>query len=181
MTIFTQHTVESAPEGASEVLKKVVDKYKFIPNLAAYVAESPVTLDAIMALSGFFDSTSLSPQEQQVVLITVSVQNGCAYCKTVHSAMGKMQGVDRETIEAILNVETLPDAKMNALRDFTQSMVEEKGWVNEEKVNRFIEAGFTKAQVFEVVMGVSLKTLTNYCNHLAGAEPNAEFIAMAAG
>ena len=45
----------------------------------------------------------------------------------------------------------------------------------------FLATGYTKAQVFEVVMGVAMKTLTNYSNHLAGAVPNPEFIAMAEG
>ncbi len=42
-------------------------------------------------------------------------------------------------------------------------------------------AGYTKVKVFEVVMGVPIKTLTNYSNHLAGAVPNPEFVAMAEG
>lgn len=179
MSLFTKHTVETAPEGASEVLEKVVERYQFIPNLASYVAESPVSLDAVMALSQAFDKTSLTPQEQQVVLLTVSTLNGCAYCKTVHTALGNMQGVDRNIINATLSMETLPDPKMNALSEFTRSIVEEKGWVNEDKVNRFLAAGYSRGQVFEVVMGVSLKTFTNYCNHLAGAEPNSEFVTMA--
>lgn len=179
MSIFTKHTVETAPKGASEVLEKVVEQYQFIPNLASYVAESPVSLDAIMALSGNFDNSSLTPQEQQIVLLTVSVMNGCSYCRTVHKALGNMQKVERDVLEAVLDLRTLPDTKLNALYDFTRAIVEDKGLVSEEVVNRFLAAGYTKAQVFEVVMGVALKTFTNYSNHLAGAEPNAEFLKMA--
>ena len=72
-------------------------------------------------------------------------------------------------------------AGWNALRDFTHSLVEEKGWLNEEKVRSFFNAGFTRTQVFEVIMGVALKTMTNYSNHLACADPNAEFTSMAEG
>lgn len=179
MSIFTQHTVESAPKGASEVLEKVVERYQFIPNLASYVAESPVSLDAIMSLSGYFDNSSLTPQEQQIVLLTVSVMNDCSYCRTAHTALANMQKVDREILEAVLALQTLPDAKLNALFDFTRAIIEEKALVSEEVVNRFLGAGYTKAQVFEVIMGVALKTFTNYSNHLAGAEPNAEFLKMA--
>ncbi len=181
MSIFTQHTETTAPQGAAEVLAKVKDRYGFIPNLAAYVAESPRVLDAIMNLAGAFDQTSLTPQEQQIVLLTVSALNGCSYCKTVHTALGRKAELDADALRATVAMEPLADPKLNALRDFTHKVVEERGWAAESDVRAFLAAGYTKAQVFEVVMGIALKTLTNYSNHLAGATPNAEFTAMAQG
>lgn len=181
MSIFTQHTDLTAPKGAAEVLSKVKERYGFIPNLAAYVAESPLVLDAVLNLVGAFDKVSLTPQEQQIVLLTVSTLNGCGYCKTVHTALGRMAEIDAKTLKATIAFELLPDRKLNALRDFTRKVVEEKGWVKENDVQAFLAAGYTKAQVFEVVMGIAMKTLTNYSNHLAGAVPNPEFVAMAEG
>jgi len=87
MSIFTQHTPTSAPEGAADVLAKVKERYGFIPNLAAFAAESPLALDSILKLSGEFDKASLTPTEQQIVLLTVSRLNGCSYCKTVHTGL----------------------------------------------------------------------------------------------
>lgn len=181
MSIFTQHTDMTAPKEAAEVLSKVKERYGFIPNLAAYLAESPLVLNAVLNLAGAFDKASLTPQEQQIVSLTVSTLNGCGYCKTVHTALGRMAEIDPETLEATISFEPLPDKKLNALRDFTRKVVEEKGWVNEHDVQAFLAAGYTKAQVFEVVMGVAMKTLTNYSNHLASAVPNPEFVAMAGG
>ena len=181
MSIFTQYTDLTAPKGAAAVLSKVKERYGFIPNLAAYVAESPLVLDAVLNLVGAFDKVSLTPQEQQIVLLTVSALNGCGYCKTVHTALGRMAEIDSKTLKATIAFEPLPDRKLNALRDFTRKVMEEKGWVKENDVQEFLAAGYTKAQVFEVVMGVAMKTLTNYSNHLAGAEPNPQFVAMAEG
>ncbi|WP_434131927.1 carboxymuconolactone decarboxylase family protein [Methylocaldum sp. GT1BB] len=181
MSIFTQHSDMTAPAGAAEVLAKVKDLYGFIPNLGAYVSESPLVLDAVLNLDRAFDKVSLTPQERQVVLLTVSTLNGCSYCKTVHTALGRRAEVDGAVLKAVIALEPLPDRKLNALRDFTRKVMEEKGWVKEDDVQKFLMSGFTKAQVFEVVMGVALKTLTNYSNHLAGAVPNPEFIAMAEG
>lgn len=181
MSLFTRHTDHTAPEGAAAVLTKVKERYGFIPNLAAYVAEAPGVLGAVLNLSQSFDNTSLTPQEQQVVLLTVSALNGCPYCKTVHTALGRMAEIDAATLKAVIAFEPLPDRKLSALRDFTRKLVEERGWVREEDVRAFLDRGYTKAQVFEVVMGVAMKTLTNYCNHLAGATPNPEFVAMAEG
>lgn len=179
MSLFTKHTDTTAPEGAAEVLAKVKERYGFIPNLAATLAESPVTLNAVLNLSGAFDKTSFTEIERQVILITSSVVNGCDYCKTVHTALGRKAGIDDKTLGALVTITSLPDARLNALRDFTKAMVEERGRIHEGRVRQFLEIGYTKAQVFEVVMGIALKTLTNYSNHLTGTRPNPEFVAMA--
>ena len=179
MNLFTKHTDATAPEGAAEVLAKVKARYGFIPNLAATLAESPVTLDAVLNLSGAFDRSSFTEIERQVILITISAVNGCDYCKTVHAALGRKAGLDDKMVRALVALAPVPDAKLNALRDFTRAMVEERGRLHEQRVRQFLEAGYTNAQVFEVVMGIALKTLTNYSNHLTNTRPNPEFVAMA--
>jgi len=181
MSLFTKYDETTAPEGAVQVLTMAKARYGFVPNLAAFVAESPSVLGAILKLSETFDQSTLSPQEQQVVLLTVSSLNDCSYCKTAHTALGKMAEMDDETIQNAIACQPLSDKKLNALRVFTQSLVKEKGLLDDKKVQAFLDAGYTRGQVFEVIMGVALKTMTNYSNHLAGAEPNAEFVAMATG
>ena len=161
---------------ASDLAK---ERYGFVPNLAAFIAESPLVLSAVLTLSGQFDESSLSAKERQLVLLTVSALNGCDYCKTAHTALGKMEGMDSAQLQAIVAFKPLSDSRLEALRGFTRALVEEKGWVDEAKISAFLEAGFTRAQVFEVVLGIALKTITNYSNHLARAKPNEEFIAMA--
>lgn len=179
MGLFTQHTDATAPQEAAEVLTKVKARYGFIPHLAATLAESPLTLDTVLNLSSAFDKSSFTEIERQVILITISVVNGCDYCKTVHTALGRKAGIDDKTMKALMALAPIPDAKLNALRDFTRAMVEERGRLHEQRVRRFLDAGYTNAQVFEVVMGIALKTLTNYSNHLTGTRPNPEFVAMA--
>lgn len=178
MSLFTKHDETSAPTDAATVLAAAKERYGFVPNLAAYIAESPLVLAAVLKLSEQFDQSSLSTPEQQTVLLTVSALNGCSYCKTAHTALGKMADMSSEVLQDVIALRPLNDSRMEALRSFTQAVVEEKGWVSEQKVQNFLDAGFTKAQVFEVVLGVTLKTITNYSNHLAGAQPNEEFIAM---
>jgi uncharacterized peroxidase-related enzyme len=180
MSIFTRHDETTAPTEAAAILATAKQRYGFVPNLAAYLAESPLVLDAVLKLAEQFEHSSLSPQEQQLVLLTVSALNGCNYCKTAHAALGKMADMSSETLKAIISFTPLQDARLEALRRFTQEVVAAKGWLEEKQIQAFLDAGFTQAQVFEVVLGTALKTLTNYSNHLAGAEPNQEFLAMAA-
>lgn len=181
MSLFTKYDETTAPEGASQVLAMAKERYGFVPNLAAFVAESPVVLGAILKLSETFEQSSLNAQEQQLVLLTVSALNNCSYCKTAHTALGKMAEIDNESIDNAIKGQPLEDKKLSALQLFTKLLIEQKGVLNEKQVKAFIDAGYTRAQVFEVIMGVALKTMTNFSNHLAGAEPNAEFLAMASG
>ena len=178
MSLFTQYDETTAPSEAAAVLSGAKERYGFVPNLAAYVAESPLVLGAVLKLSEQFDQSTLTPQEQQLVLLTVSTLNGCSYCKTAHTALGKMADMSRDTLQAILAFKPLSDPRLEALRIFTATLVEEKGRVDKQKTQAFLNAGFTKAQVFEVALGVGLKTITNYSNHLAGAVPNEEFAGM---
>lgn len=179
MVTFTRHDSSTAGVGAAQVLARVKDRYGFVPNLAAYLAESPPVLDAVLNLGGSFERTSFSPREQQIVLLAVSAYHGCGYCQTVHTALALKVGLDRASLDAVLGSDPLPDARENVLRDFTRAVVASRGEVAGAEIKAFLDAGYTRAQVFECVLGVALKTLTNFCNHLAGAEPNPEFVAMA--
>lgn len=179
MSLFKKHDETTAPAEAAAVLSAARERYGFVPNLAAYIAESPLVLGAVLKLSEQFDQSSLSAQEQQLVLITVSAMNGCSYCKTAHTALGKKAGLNDATLRSIIAFEPLDDPRLEALRAFTMAVVEQRGRVDELTIRAFLNAGFSKAQVFEVVLGIAMKTITNYSNHLAGAEPNQEFIAMA--
>jgi alkylhydroperoxidase family enzyme len=80
-----------------------------------------------------------------------------------------------EVTNAIRDDTPVPDSKLEALRQFTTRLVEDRGWVNETEVLTFIEAGYTRANVLDVIVGVGLKTLSNYINHIAGTELDASF------
>jgi len=181
MSLFTQHTEATAPAESAAILAQVKARYGFIPNLAAYLAESPSALGAVLYLAGAVDKSSLTPQEQQIVQLTISVLNGCGYCRTAHTGLGKMAGVDQATVDAVVALAPLPNARLNALRNFTQKVVDERGWVSEADVRTFLDAGFTRAHVLDVVLAVANKVLTNYTNHIVGTEVNEEFVAMAEG
>ena len=167
MSRYTPHTAESAPEASRAGLEKAARKFGRLPNLIAVMAESPATLDAYLALHGNFEQTAFSPGERQVLLLAVSTVNACAYCVAAHTMGGRMAGLSDAVVEAIRDGKPIPDVRLAALSDFAAAMVEKRGWVTDAQVAAFLDAGFTKAHVFEVVLAVSMKTLSNYINHIA--------------
>lgn len=178
MTEFRFHDASSAPEGARETLAAVSEQYGFIPNLLAGLAEAPAALHAYLNLSEHFSKTSLSAQEQQVVLLSASVVNGCEFCVSAHSFIARnIASLDAANLQAIRDGTPLPDRHLDALATFTRAVVEQRGWVKRQTLNAFLDAGFSKAQALEVVTGVALKTLSNYANHLLDTPLNEQFAA----
>ena len=168
MTEFAVHTIESAPEGSRPTLTQAKKAMGFVPNLYGVLAESPAMLQAYATLGGIFDSSSsFDPTERQVVLLTASFENECGYCMAAHSVIAGMQRVPEDVVEALRKGESISDPKLEALSVFTRKMVRERGWVSDEGVKAFLDAGYTKAQLLEVVLGIGMKTLSNYANHIS--------------
>jgi alkylhydroperoxidase family enzyme len=69
----------------------------------------------------------------------------------------------------------LTDPKLEALRTFVLALIEQRGAVAESEKQAFFAAGYTPRQALEILLGVALKTITNYTNALARTPPNPEF------
>lgn len=180
MTTFTQHTRDSAPKPARSMLDGAIAKLGFLPNLYAHLAEAPAALEAYFGLSAQFDKTSLTAAERQVVLIAASVENGCEFCVAAHSMIARdMVKVPAETVDALRAATAVPQPRLDALANYTRALVRDRGWVSDEVSSAFFAAGFDRQQAIEVVLGVAMKTLSNYTNHLTGTQTNAEFSAHA--
>ena len=178
MTDFTFYTPETASDDARPILEGVEKAYGFVPNLFAYMAEAPTTLEAYLALNALVEKTSFTPAQQQLALLTVSTENQCGFCAVAHRAFAKVKGADPQSIEAIHSATEVNNESDRALVAFVLSVVRNRGWLPEADVEHFIEAGFTKQQMMEVMLIVSIKTLSNYINHLTQPEPNKELLAM---
>ena len=165
---FPLHTVESAPAESADAMNAAAAAFGFVPNLIAVMASSPALAEAYLTLSGIFEEkTALRPAERQVVLLAVSRFHECHYCVAAHSMAADMQKVPAEVVEAIRNDTPIPDHKLEALRKLTTALVEQRGWVPEAEIEAFFDAGYTPAQLLDVLVGVAQKTLSNFTNHLA--------------
>jgi uncharacterized peroxidase-related enzyme len=164
---YTVHTPETAPEAAKESLAVIKKAHGFVPNLLAVMAEAPALLKAYRALGALFDGTSFSPSERQVVLLAASYENGCEYCVAVHSVAAGMQKVPNDVVQAIRDGKEIADRKLEALRRFTAAVVSTRGWPSDADTRAFLSAGYARTQILEVVLGIGMKTLSNYTNHIA--------------
>lgn len=178
MSEFTEYTVETAPEGSRELLEGIQSAYGFVPNLFNYMAEAPVAIEAYLKLTELLEKSSLTPAQVQLALLTASLENQCGFCGVAHEAMAKKSGVSPQTITALKEGTQIDDPMDKALADLVRAIVQKRGWVPDETLEAFFQAGFGRQQVFEAILAVSLKTLSNYSNHLTEPEPNPELLQM---
>lgn len=102
----------------------------------------------------------------------------CDFCQVAHEAMSMKSGLDKNTLSALKAGTAIADGKDAALVRLSQTIVEKRGWLENDDLAAFYDAGFGPKQVMEVILGVSLKTLSNYTNHLTHPEPNPELLKM---
>lgn len=150
-------------------------KFGFVPNLLGIMAEAPATLEAYLNLGDLLGKTSFTPVEQQVIALSVSSYHQCEYCMAAHSGLAKMAGITDADLAALRAERLMPDAKLEALAQFSQAVVKGRGHVSEEAMIGFLTVGFTRAQILEVLVGVAMKTISNYTNHLADTPLDGQF------
>jgi AhpD family alkylhydroperoxidase len=166
MTTFQSYTLDNAPEGSKAKLAEVAKAWGFVPQLHGNLAESPVALEAYDTLFGLVGKSTLSPVEQQVAYQAINVFHECEYCTAGHTYLSRMVKMDEQAIAALRNGAPIADAKLQALRLFAEAVVRERGFVGDAAVDAFIAAGFTRANVLEVVTIAATKTISNYANHI---------------
>jgi uncharacterized peroxidase-related enzyme len=167
---------DQVPARSRPLLEKVKKGFGFIPNLFAVFSNSPVLLEGYLGLDATYSKGTMSPVERQLVLLTASVVNECPYCTAAHSTVAKgMLKVPASVVAAVRAGQPVADAKLNALVNFTREVVQQHGRVRPETLQSFLNAGFQRDQIGEVLVGVALKTLSNYTYHLSPVEIDSAF------
>lgn len=172
---FELLSMETASEAALPFMDAAKDKFGFVPNLLKALAEAPVALETYLTVTKLLGKSSLSQLEQHTVMMAASAANDCHYCKPAHAVPLSEAGMSDVDLDAVKSGNNLSDDKLNALQRFTTAVVEKRGQVPEDEVQSFFDAGFTKQQVLEVIVGVSLKTLSNYTNALIDTPVDEQF------
>ena len=172
---FTIYDETTAPESSQPILKQINQAFGFVPNALAVLSESSPTLGAYLSLDAKCQETSFSPQELQALIVAISRENECHYCVAAHSTQASMVKLPEEDIQRLRSGNDPADPKLSALTRFGKKMVQKRGWVDENDINEFLQAGYSKANIFEVVLVIAMKTITNYCNHISGVPVDSAF------
>lgn len=168
--IHTPSSIESSPAAAQPLLQAVKQQLGVAPNLFRVIANSPAALEGYVGLNGALGKGLLEARTRERIALAVAELNGCDYCLSAHTYLGK-------------NVARLDDAEMAANREggskdamadaavrFATKVVRERGHVTAEDVKAVQAAGYSEGQVIELILHVALNTLTNYVNEVVKTE-----------
>jgi len=168
--IATPATIESAPSASQALLQAVKGQLGSVPNLFRMVANSPAALEGYLGLSGALRKASLPAATGERIALAVAEINRCGYCLAAHSYLGKhVAKLDESEIEANRNG-TSHDEKARAAVEFAVHVTQQRGHINADNLNAVKAAGYSDAEIIEIVLHVALNTWTNYINQVAQTE-----------
>lgn len=170
---------QNAPLKSAELLAHTRQTFGILPNLERVMAHSPALLQSYAALWESFSQSSLNQVEQQVVCLTVSTENQCHYCVPWHSLLARQAGMSASDLEALRKGSAPQDNRLAALFHFTKALIARGGLVLAAERQAFFDAGFSEQQALDVILGIGVKTLSNFTNGLAATPLDSAVSALA--
>lgn len=175
MYTFPVHSIESAPEKSKPALQALQSAFGFIPNIAGAMATSPVLINSLVGLFGNVHGGSFSESEIQTLLLTNAVTNASAWAVAFHTFLALKEGIDPADVQAIRRGRAPKDAKLAALSILAKTLVEKRGHLDDQDMERFVMAGFGQDCLLEVVAVVAASTITNYTGSITKPRVEALF------
>lgn len=162
--VLEDHELPASEAGLFEAVRR---DFGFVPNLERVLANAPAALRGYVALWDLIAETGFSPLEQQVICQQINRMHDCHYCLAHHDVLLGQAGADPAIRTALLGGAPLADARLEALRRFTETLVTTRGFADQAAQQAFLSAGYTPAQMLDIVMILACKVISNYSNHLA--------------
>ena len=166
MTNFPVHTMESAPERSKPALQQLQSAFGVIPNIVGAVATSPVLINSLVGLFGNVHGGSFTEAQVQIVLLTDAVTNASTWAVAFHTTLALKEGIDPADVQAIREGRPPKDGKFAALSGLAKTMIEKRGRLDDQDIDRFLAAGFGKDHLLEVIAAVAASTITNYAGSI---------------
>ena len=164
--ISTPATIEAAPAAAQPLLEAVKQQLGSVPNLFRLTATSPAALEGYLSLNGALGNGALNAATRERIALAVSQVNGCGYCLAAHTYLAKnLAKLDDAEIASNRSGQS-KDAKADAAVRFATKIARERGAVNDADFAATRAAGYSDAEIVEIVAHVALTTLTNYINEV---------------
>jgi uncharacterized peroxidase-related enzyme len=160
-------TDEKIPAASQPLLASVQKQLGLVPNLMRMLSSSPAALNGYLSLNAALGRGSLGAKTGERIALAIAEFNACGYCLSAHTYLGtNVARLDTDEIAA--NREgTSTDPKADAAVRFALRIAVAHGHVSDAELQAVKAAGYSDAQILEIVVHVALNTLTNYVNEVA--------------
>lgn len=160
MSRITTVSNETANIEQRNLLDAIQSQLGMVPNFLRVFANSPDALKAFLGLHHIANHGSLDSATRERIAVALAQQNECEYCLSAHTAIGRKAGLNGAEIEAN-RAGTSHDAKAAVAVKFARALVEHKGEVTNAELQAMSNAGFSEADIVEVITHVGMNVLTN--------------------
>lgn len=169
--------LDNADERAKPLLLAAKQQVGMVPNMYENMANLPALLETYgTGYNLFRKEGGFTSVEQEVIFLTISKENGCDYCMAAHSVVADMMSkVPVAVTDSIRNDTDIPDARLKALSLFTSIMVNKRGRPDDKDVQEFLLAEYTEKHILSIILAISIKTISNYSNHVFHTPVDAMF------
>jgi uncharacterized peroxidase-related enzyme len=163
-------SVADAPAASQPLLHAVEKQLGSVPNMFRLVATSPQALEGYLGLSGALGKGALPAATRERIALAVAEVNGCDYCLSAHSYLGRtLARLDDAEITANRSGAS-NDPKADAAVRFAAKVASLRGHVADSDFAAVKDAGYSDAQIVEIVQHVALNSWTNYFNNVFRTE-----------
>jgi uncharacterized peroxidase-related enzyme len=160
---------EEVPAESKPPLDAFTKNIGFTPNMMATFAASPIAFNAWATMFGSL-SKALDVKTRDSIGLAVSEVSGCNYCLTVHSFTAEhMAKLPADEI-ILARKGHSNDPKRDGAVQFARKVIETRGRVGDADVKAVRDAGYTDANVIEIVARVAVYSLTNFFANVADPE-----------
>jgi len=160
---FEVPTRDQVSPNNQKIFDHMQKAYGMIPNLYATFALNETALADYLALQN--RKSTLSAKEREIINLVVSQVNDCKYCVPAHTAVGKMHGFTDDQILEIRRAQISFDRKYDALAKFVKETAIHRGRPSENAADALFEAGYTKANVVDIMVIIGDKIISNYLHN----------------
>lgn len=175
MQSFPVNTLDSAPEQSKPALQNLQAAFGMIPNIAGAMAASPVLINSLVGLFQRVHGGSFTEAQIQILLLTNAVTNECSWAVAFHTALALKEGLNQVDVDAIREGRAPKDRQYAALSILARTLIEKRGHLDGKDVDKFIDAGFDKDLLLEVIAVVAASTITNYTGSVTKPPVEAPF------
>lgn len=160
---FSVPSREQVNSTNQEIFDRLNKTLGMVPNLYATIAYSDNGLKRYLDFQNA--KSSLSNKEKEAVNLIVSQINGCIYCQSAHTVIGKMNGFDDTQLRDFRKGKS-ENVKLNALVKLAADLTKNKGYASDENVEDFFEQGYSKENLIDLILQISDKIAMNYLHNL---------------
>ena len=148
-------TDQQSPAASAEVLAATKAKLGVVPNLHRTLAHAPAALKAYADMSAALAGGTLHPKLRESIAVATAGANGCTYCASAHTYIGTALRIPADELTRNLHGES-GDPRTAAALSFVGELIDRRGAVSDASFAAVRDAGFTDAEIVEIVAHVAL-------------------------